>query len=463
MEIKTLAQILAESESDSAKSFADKKSASDSKPLSKKTFTKKTSSNNSSSGKTSYNHPTANKQPSTKARFSNEDNTELKERAAFKKRSASKNDRSPDDETYTPPSSLDDHDPYLGSQVSDESLLSGAGKRKPRANRKNRFHSAANYQPTNLKGEIIAELAPLDPTLADEFSIKSQEPSPALTDDLTTVDEPTIQSILAELKKEASEPNQQSETAPMASDSTQEANAKQEANSQLIESNDADDSLEDPNNHLENPNSPDGSDNSNDIDNLPSALKVYLLTPEQRHARKEAIKAESRLRWLAFYYLSRREHARGELRQKLLDKDQDPQKVEALLDEFAEKGYQSDWRTAMMLIREGMRKGRGRERIRQDFYKRKLEVPSNIDELIDMASSESDEFADFIDEDAPEEGVDWLRLAVEARVRKYGAELPESQKEKARQLRFLQYRGFKSGICFEALKYDLDTLEERDY
>ena len=166
---------------------------------------------------------------------------------------------------------------------------------------------------------------------------------------------------------------------------------------------------------------------------------------------------------MAFYYLSRREHARGELRQKLLDKDQDPQKVEALLDEFAEKGYQSDWRTAMMLIREGMRKGRGRERIRQDFYKRKLEVPSNIDELIDMASSESDEFADFIDEDAPEEGVDWLRLAVEARVRKYGAALPESQKEKARQLRFLQYRGFKSGICFEALKYDLDTLEERDY
>jgi|GEM_PF-135984 len=463
MEIKTLAQILAESESDSAKSFADKKSASDSKPLSKKTFTKKTSSNNASSGKTSYNHPTANNQPSTKARFYNENNTELKERAAFKKRSASKKDRSPDDEAYTPPSSLDDHDPYLGSQVSDESLLSAAGKRKPRANRKNRFHPAANYQPTNLKGEIIAELAPLDPTLAAEFSSKSQEHSPALTDDLTTVDEPTIQSILAELKKEASEPNQQSGTAPMASDSMQEANTQQEANSQLIESNDAADPLEDPNNHLENPNSPDRSDNSNDIDNLPSALKVYLLTPEQRHARKEAIKAESRLRWLAFYYLSRREHARGELRQKLLDKDQDPQKVEALLDEFAEKGYQSDWRTAMMLIREGMRKGRGRERIRQDFYKRKLEVPSNIDELIDMASSESDEFADFIDEDAPEEGVDWLRLAVEARVRKYGAALPESQKEKARQLRFLQYRGFKSGICFEALKYDLDTLEERDY
>nr|WP_241878549.1 hypothetical protein [Psychrobacter sp. PraFG1]UNK05062.1 hypothetical protein MN210_13690 [Psychrobacter sp. PraFG1] len=62
------------------------------------------------------------------------------------------------------------------------------------------------------------------------------------------------------------------------------------------------------------------------IDNLPAALKAYLRTPEQRQAEKEEIKAESRLRWLAFYYLSRREHSAGELRQKLLDKEQDPKK-----------------------------------------------------------------------------------------------------------------------------------------
>ena len=42
-------------------------------------------------------------------------------------------------------------------------------------------------------------------------------------------------------------------------------------------------------------------------DNLPAALKAYLRTPEQRQADIDAIKAESRLRWLAFYYLSRRE------------------------------------------------------------------------------------------------------------------------------------------------------------
>ena len=43
----------------------------------------------------------------------------------------------------------------------------------------------------------------------------------------------------------------------------------------------------------------------NQNDNIPAALKAYLRTPEQKQAEIDAIKAESRLRWLAFYYLSR--------------------------------------------------------------------------------------------------------------------------------------------------------------
>ena len=449
MEIKTLAQILAESESDSAKSLVDKKSPSDSKSLVKKPLATQPLATKNSPNKTSLksasSRPTACKNlssydpTSTKSAFANEDRGALRKTTDFKKPSLAKKDRSPNDEDYTPPSSLDHHDPYLGSQIDDEASLSGAGKRKPRANRKNRFHPAANYQPTDLNGNLLT-----NPSSPDQAVDESSAHSPHLptSDALTTVDEPTIQSILAELKQPAKTHSSTGENLPL------NASLASTATRNI----DADDGLANADNVTD-----------RDIDNLPSALKVYLLTPEQRHARQEAIKAESRLRWLAFYYLSRREHGRDELKQKLLDKDQDPQKIDALLDEFAEKGYQSDWRTALMLIREGMRKGRGRERIKQDFYKRKLTMPSNIDELIDMASTESDEFADFIDPDAPEEGVDWLKLAVEARVKKYGAALPESQKEKARQLRFLQYRGFKSSICFEALKYDLDTLEDRDY
>lgn len=205
------------------------------------------------------------------------------------------------------------------------------------------------------------------------------------------------------------------------------------------------------------------ADTSGQADNLPAALKTYLRTPEQRQADIDAVKAESRLRWLAFYYLSRREYGKAELKQKLIDKEQDPEKIDALLDEFEEKGYQSDYRTTLMLIRENIRKGRGRGRIKQEFYRKKIALPSNIDELIDMANSESDEFSEFVDDskDNLVDGVDWLKLAVIARTKKYGNDIPVEQKDKARQLRFLQYRGFNTDICFEALNYTLDSLDER--
>ncbi|WP_372843845.1 regulatory protein RecX [Psychrobacter sp.] len=223
----------------------------------------------------------------------------------------------------------------------------------------------------------------------------------------------------------------------------------------LLDSEQADVSITAHNGEIENQDS--------QIDNLPAALKAYLRTPEQRQAEVDAIKAESRLRWLAFYYLSRREYGKAELKQKLLDKEQAADKVDALLDEFEEKGYQSDYRTTLMLIRENIRKGRGRGRIKQEFYRKKIAMPDNIDELIDMANAESDEFSEFIEDSTDNlvEGVDWLKLAVSARTRKYGATIPVEQKDKARQLRFLQYRGFNSDICFAALNYTLETLDER--
>lgn len=216
-------------------------------------------------------------------------------------------------------------------------------------------------------------------------------------------------------------------------------------------------------NQAVNSNNDSSSETTHSTDNLPSALKAYLRTPEQKQAELDAIKAESRLRWLAFYYLSRREYGRAELKQKLVDKEQDPDSIDTLLDEFAQKGYQSDYRTTLMLIRESIRKGRGRGRIRQEFYKKNIDMPSNIDELIDMANTESEEFSEFVDEDEDSlvEGVDWLKLAVTARTKKYGDHIPTEQKEKAKQLRFLQYRGFNGDVCFQALNYTLETLDER--
>ena len=280
--------------------------------------------------------------------------------------------------------------------------------------RKKRFHPAANF-------------------IAEPSDTPTYQPPEAQT----------IKEMLAEVKLDIQNDEISDGLTTGTSDSTEPLSKNSENEAKLFAINDSE------------------TDSQND--NIPAALKAYLRTPKQKQAEIDAIKAESRLRWLAFYYLSRREYGKAELKQKLIDKEQDPEKIDALLDEFEEKGYQSDYRTTLMLIRENIRKGRGRGRIKQEFYRKKIAMPGNIDELIDMANTESDEFSEFVDDDADNlvDGVDWLKLAVIARTKKYGNEIPVEQKEKAKQLRFLQYRGFNTDICFAALNHTTETLDER--
>lgn len=171
------------------------------------------------------------------------------------------------------------------------------------------------------------------------------------------------------------------------------------------------------------------------------------------------------LRWLAFYYLSKKELSRHELKTKLIAKDCDPQAVDELLDEFAQKGYQSDTRFATMLVRETVRKGRGVRYLTDSLKKAGLDVKDfgGMDELIAMSDVDSVADGTILDDDNKgddrDDEINWLKLAVEARCKKYGNTIPKDPKEKARQLRFLQYRGFDADICFDALKMDLSDFE----
>ena len=54
------------------------------------------------------------------------------------------------------------------------------------------------------------------------------------------------------------------------------------------------------------------------------------------------------------------------------------------------------------------------------------------------------------------EGPDWRALVTEVRNRKFGPEPPPDWPEKARQARFLQYRGFSSDHIRLALGADFD-------
>lgn len=137
-----------------------------------------------------------------------------------------------------------------------------------------------------------------------------------------------------------------------------------------------------------------------------------------------------RLRSTAFALLAKREHSREELQNKLVLYGASMEELCPLLDELTSSNYQSDERMAGMLVRANMRKGRGPARIQQDLKKHHIDS--------ELAEQDLDD-------------VDWLQQAIELRTRKFGDELPTEQKEKARQVRFLQYRGFNLDICFKAV------------
>lgn len=215
-------------------------------------------------------------------------------------------------------------------------------------------------------------------------------------------------------------------------------------------------------------------------DNKPSAVDLLLKDDGQTVLDDNSLKLLSQveieklhipdretryLRWLAFYYLSKKELSRHELKTKLIAKDCDPQAVDELLDEFAQKGHQSDTRFATMLVRETVRKGRGVRYLTDSLKKAGLDVKDfgGMDELIAMSDVDSVADGTILDDDNKDDDrddeINWLKLAVEARCKKYGNTIPKDPKEKARQLRFLQYRGFDADICFDALKMDLGDFE----
>jgi regulatory protein len=146
----------------------------------------------------------------------------------------------------------------------------------------------------------------------------------------------------------------------------------------------------------------------------------------------------AKLRSLAFALLAKREYSAQSLKSKLIAFGGNEADVDILVQELISGNYQSDERMAGMLVRSNMRKGRGPSRIQQDLKKHHIDRELAEDNI---------------------QQVNWLQQAIELRARKFGAEIPQDQKEKARQLRFLQYRGFDLDTCFKAIAYQSDMDE----
>ncbi|RTZ14355.1 recombination regulator RecX [Vibrio aquaticus] len=135
----------------------------------------------------------------------------------------------------------------------------------------------------------------------------------------------------------------------------------------------------------------------------------------------------------AIQLLSRRDHGEYEMYQKLSLKGYEDESIQEAINFCLEHNYLDDLRYAKSQVRQHVYKGHGERRIRQELNQKRV--------------------ADFVIEKAmEEEPQDWFELAKSAAEKKFKGVKAIDQKEYAKQVRFLQYRGYS----FEQISYALE-------
>ena len=132
----------------------------------------------------------------------------------------------------------------------------------------------------------------------------------------------------------------------------------------------------------------------------------------------------SKARKKAMDLLARREHGRTELERKLTAAGFDADVAADAVQQLGEEGLQSDLRFVESFVQSRVNQGKGPVRIHADLGERGIAAA-----LVEAVLEETDP--------------DWYELAREIRLKKFGPERPGEFTEKARQMRFLQYRGFE--------------------
>jgi regulatory protein len=135
--------------------------------------------------------------------------------------------------------------------------------------------------------------------------------------------------------------------------------------------------------------------------------------------------------------LAHRDLCSAELRERLVARGFDAATVAAAAVDLAARGVLDDARYAHNYVAYHAGRGQGPIRIGVELRARGLPQP-----LIDAAL---------------EDGPDWRALAAATRVRRFGKPPPASWRDKARQARFLQYRGFSADHIRAATGADPDT------
>jgi len=158
-------------------------------------------------------------------------------------------------------------------------------------------------------------------------------------------------------------------------------------------------------------------------------LNKDLFNPEEVDPHSDPKEARKK----AMDYLARREYGRLELQVKLENAGFIPGAARVAVDRLASETLQCDRRFAENFIQSRIGQGKGPVRIRLELEERRLDSG-----LIDEVLSECEE--------------DWCAMARQIREKKFGPDLPADFKERARQMRFLQYRGFEPGQIQAAMR-----------
>ncbi len=119
----------------------------------------------------------------------------------------------------------------------------------------------------------------------------------------------------------------------------------------------------------------------------------------------------------AFSLLAQREHSVLELTRKLSAKGYAVEEIEPALVQLVQNNYQSDERFAEAFVLMRTNQGKGSVLISQQLKQKGIED-------FDLST------------------IDFFELASHVRIKKYGEQAPKNYKEKVKQQRFLQSRGF---------------------
>lgn len=148
-----------------------------------------------------------------------------------------------------------------------------------------------------------------------------------------------------------------------------------------------------------------------------------------------------RIRAKAMDLLARREYSRQELQQRLLQRDYAAELVEQVITQLVSEGLLSDERFVESFVSSRTQRGQGPVRIRAELRDRGISEDL-IEAWLDMRDPA------------------WRVALRDVHARRFAGEMPTTLGERARQQRFLSYRGFTAEQIKSLFRQDVDDEVE---